>query len=373
VIAGLAPEGASILRRVARACGAWLIGSCLAFVVVEGASSGLLLLNDLAGLERVSERRHTRYDAELGWVNLPNVSIDGLYGPGTSFRTNSQAFRNDLDFPVSVPEGKLRIVCSGDSFTLGYGVSNADAWCSRLSALDPSFEAVNMGQGGYGIDQAFLWYRRDGVRLEHQVQLFAFNIEDFRRMQSDSFEGYGKPVLLLDGGRLVVDNVPVPRRAFYAPLWIDALPVIQQLRSYQLLRGLLGGLSPRREPTRRYGATRQVVAAVFESLRDLHQAAGSALVLVYLPMHSDWRSSADLRRLARQEAARLGVWFFDLSEDFRGLPAEELEGLFISDPELRGYGHYSRAGNDFVARQLYSRLTELPVASGRASGSSRIR
>ena len=35
-------------------------------------------------------------------------------------------------------------------------------------------ETINMGQVGYGVDQAFLWYRRDADDLDVDVQFLAF-------------------------------------------------------------------------------------------------------------------------------------------------------------------------------------------------------
>ena len=67
---------------------------------------------------------------------------------------------------------------------------------SYSQSLDPRLETLNMGQGGYGVDQAYLWYKRDAAKFEHQVHLLAFITDDFVRMQSDRFRGYGKPVIM---------------------------------------------------------------------------------------------------------------------------------------------------------------------------------
>ena len=36
-----------------------------------------------------------------------------------------------------------------------------------------------MGQGGYGIDQAYLWYKRDGTKLDHDVQILRLSLMIF--------------------------------------------------------------------------------------------------------------------------------------------------------------------------------------------------
>jgi hypothetical protein len=49
-----------------------------------------------------------------------------------------------------------------------------------------------MGQGGHGVDQAYLWYKRDGVKLKHDFLLFAFITLDFQRMQQRDFLGLNR-------------------------------------------------------------------------------------------------------------------------------------------------------------------------------------
>ena len=142
-----------------------LILILMGLVLLEGISSAVLFVRGIARAWRgpLAERTHTRYDELLGWVNEENVEIPDLYGEGLSIKTNSQGFRADRDYNVTPPAGKVRIICSGDSFTLGYGVDNDHTWCQLLTTFDDRLQTVNMGQGGYGIDQAYLWYERDGI------------------------------------------------------------------------------------------------------------------------------------------------------------------------------------------------------------------
>lgn len=40
-----------------------------------------------------TERQHTRYDEELGWINIPGTRIEDLYGAGRTLTINKQGFR----------------------------------------------------------------------------------------------------------------------------------------------------------------------------------------------------------------------------------------------------------------------------------------
>ena len=79
-----------------------------AFVLLEGATSLLLLARDLGAGEDtrpLARLRHTRFDPELGWAHVPGVRIDDLYGPGVWLQTNGQGFRAERDFSQHVPPG----------------------------------------------------------------------------------------------------------------------------------------------------------------------------------------------------------------------------------------------------------------------------
>ena len=354
---------AGIARAMGRGlawCGRLLIVLCL----VEGFASLVSVAGAVATRAQrpLAERAHTRYDAELGWVSESNVALVDLYGPGASLHTNAQGFRGARDVAPAVAPGMLRIVCSGDSFALGYGVGDDDTWCQQLAVLAPGIEAVNMGQGGYGIDQAYLWFLRDGAPLEHHVHLFTFIGEDFVRMGATSFFGYGKPRLALDGERLVVENVPVPRAPYWLPWLAHNARLADHLRSVQIGRALLGrarGPAPaERVSDEEIG---RLAAAVFTELTALHRAAGRQLVLVHLPMQEELRDeSADsLRAFVARRAQSLGVPFLDGTAALREVPPEEVEDLYLQPGTLdfpAAAGHFSVRGNRWAAQWILAEL-----------------
>jgi hypothetical protein len=338
----------------------------LVLLIVEGVAS-LITVGRIAidRMRTLAEHVHTRYDAELGWVNMPNVFVPDMYGPGRFFRTNAQGFRNADPVTTTVPAGRVRVVCSGDSFTLGYGVSNDQAWCNHLAAIDPRLEPVNMGQGGYGLDQTYLWYRRDGVTLDQDLQILAFITVDFARMRSASFLGYPKPVLALAQGELAVHGVPVPYRSEFGAKRSELVRTLASFRTVQVLRSLV----PSRPPPGADAASdtppadplRPIVARLFATLRDVHQAHGSRLVLVYLPMRTDYDDEASdgWRRFVRETADRDRIACIDLVDDLRSVPRREIDAYFIQPGETpygHAEGHYTARGNDFIARVLYQKL-----------------
>ena len=335
------------------------------FVVLEGLSGTALFLHDIVRYSRspLAERAHSRYDPLLGWTNLPNVELRDLYGPGLHFTTNSQGFRNVSDFEVNVPPGRLRVLCSGDSFTLGYGVGDEAPWCQLLRSLDPRLETVNMGQGGYGLDQSYLWYLRDGRKLRHDVVLFSFITEDFFRIGHDNFLGYGKPVLEPKGDRLIATGVPVPRRSYYFPWVTQNAALFRRLRSLELYERLRLWMLPSRSPSAEpdIGRILEVASKIFQDLDRAVREQGGVLVLVYLPVSQDYSGSGSnpWREFTRLDSERRGIPYLDLVEEYRKLSEGEAGRIFKD--------HYSVEGNRFVAKAVHSKLLSLPAVASRIS------
>jgi len=359
-------------RRILRKLLLGLLGAFLCLCLLEGLASFVFLA---LGLGRVSasvaEHSHTEYDPELGWVNKPGVSAPDLYAPGRHLHTNAQRFRALAATPTEIPEGRVRIVCSGDSFTLGYGVSDADCWPSQLGALDPRLATVNMGQGGYGIDQAYLWYERERTWLKHDVLVLAFVSEDFERVRRAVFMGRAKPRFHVEGAELVLDGTPVPRTAGVAAWVARTQQVFEKVALVRALRAVTQRLGLAKDVDRLdYPRTQAVVAAIFRRLRETHAQAGSVLVLAYLPMRLDSEKAwpGEWRTWAVAEAKRQGIPMLDLGAAFRGLSAEELDSIYIAPGEveyLGAAGHYTPEGNARIARLIHDGLMALPEVARR--------
>src|SRR5262249_12456809 len=132
--------------------------------------------------------------------------------------------------------------------------------------------------------QSYLWYGRDGVQLDHDIHLFAFISNDFDRFASDNFRGYAKPVLGLHDGRLVTENVPVPRHHYYLPWLTEKLKDLDELFLARALRYGLRKLQLRKPAGSHPKKIGPIVAEVFRELHKLNRQKNSTLVLVYLPM-----------------------------------------------------------------------------------------
>jgi hypothetical protein len=350
----------------------WVVVTLLLLFLIEGAASFIHVTRAviLQSPRRSADRIHTRYDSELGWVNIPNVFIPDLYGPGVYLRANSQGFRNNEDFTADVPAGKYRVICSGDSFALGYGVSNDDNWCQVLTRLDERLQTVNLGQGGYGIDQSYLLFLREGMKLQHNLHILSVIDDDFQRMTYAVRNGYSKPRLELANGQLVVRNVPVPKPSQLAIRLGPALSALGTLRTIQAVSWISKRLSSSADGASAIRRNQQkvfpVAMKVFAALRDLGAQSGSQFVLVYFPRETDGAGDSDaeaLRRDLKLHSEQAGIRFWDLTGDFQNLPLRQFKSMFIPPGKLPysgASGHYTPEGNRFVAELLYQRMRATP-------------
>lgn len=345
-----------------------VVASCtVAFVAIEGAASTALFFYEGSVLpEQVFPSNYVRkYDELLGWTNTPNGTSEGIFGPKTRVTINSQSFRAESDYYREVPPGKLRIICSGDSFAFGSEVTDQDTWCHQLTRVDQRLETINMGVGGYGVDQSYLRYQRDGEPFKHDVHLFTFITEDFRRMRNGWFGFYGKPKLRLNNGTLKVENVPVYRQSYPVRLMVNLSKETERLRSVELgkaiLRRMWDPAPQQKEMTD--DEVRSMAVRVFEELQRLNRERQSVLVLVYLPIATDYykRDSNVWRRYIKNAALERRIPFLDVVEKFRSLEAEQVEELYVRPWS----GHFSPRGNKYLATFLREQLGVIPQLAGR--------
>jgi len=350
--------------------GRYILANILVFilflVVIEGLASYLLFMRDVLTTTPLAERLHTQYDPDLGWVNIPDINIPDMYGPDISLRTNSQGFRNDYNFDKLIPAGKKRIICSGDSFTLGYGVDNHHTWCQQLAALDTRIETVNMAQGGYGLDQAYLWYMRDGIPIDHDMLILAFITEDIYRMQRNKFIGYSKPVLAIENGVLVVRNIPVPRTSYIFSFFTSIRDSFSKLRTVEFVNRVVHKISTDDVVRQNAGSggnaeTRVILMKLFQELAKSNHEFDRKLVLVYLPTRYELSGKPPEQWMdfIQREALNLEIPFINIMTEFQSMKDDEIAKLFIPYGNIKypkAAGHLNEAGNKVVAEIIHGRL-----------------
>lgn len=168
-------------------------------------------------------RSITQHHPSIGYTFIPGIKARvSLPNEETAYlvRANARGFRCDHEFTPAKSEGKRRALLFGDSFTAGDGVSNGKRYGDLLEQLIPDLEVYNFGLPGTGTDQQYLAYQEFGAGLEHDLLILAVTVENIGRVASrfrpyaderGETVVYAKPYYVLEGGRLVLRNVPVAK------------------------------------------------------------------------------------------------------------------------------------------------------------------
>ena len=132
---------------------------------------------DLEGLKKFFEHG---YDSELGWIRKPMTSHkeNGKYGE-TKWSINQKSARCNPTWD-SKPS---QISCYGDSFTFSRQVNDNETWEHFLSNKIQT-NVINFGVGNYGIDQAFLRLKREFPKNKTEIVIMGVVPDTISRIVS---------------------------------------------------------------------------------------------------------------------------------------------------------------------------------------------
>lgn len=325
------------------------------------------------------------YDSDLGWNNRPHTCT-----PERMHCTNSFGLRADHEYSAEMRPRIFRVSMFGDSFILGSDVDLQDSPAVRLEGLlkqrGLDAEVLNFGVGGFGFDQAYLHYHRDGSRFDTNVIVQGLQMENIGRdimiFRIVSYPGtqipFSKPRYVLRNGNLELINHPaippedVPKtlanfhswplakyEGFYAERyrnhWYAHSKLISTL--VELWGARKGAQSANATDLYAvHGEAMNVTVRLLEAYRDEVTRSGKPFVLIFLP------------RVDTISAALTG------KPDPWQPHRDRLRGFTIVDPTPRmvtyarergvdslyqSSGHYTPAGYRFVAEALAEALVPL--------------
>ena len=191
------------MRRIFVPIAAIFIAVFLGALLLEGGSR-LLVSSEPTVPIQVGQ-----FDEVLGWSLKPLSSgISSRTGYDIEYRINSRGLRDD-ETGYAKPKGTFRIVLLGDSRTFGYGVPIKKHFSTLLEGYFKNVEVINMGVGGFGVDQELLSLRSEGFRYGPDLVLaYVAHYGAHRHMHTERF-GKKKPRFVIIDGKLALTNSPV--------------------------------------------------------------------------------------------------------------------------------------------------------------------
>lgn len=150
------------------------------------------------------------YDAELGWLPVPNSSGQIVTFRTTHYKHNSLGLR-DGEFNWSA---KPTIMFIGDSFVWGLDSEADERFTELLKPKFPDYNILAAGVAGYGTDQEYLLLRRLWPKIKPTVVVLIFCSDNDRldnRTNKRYFDYYKPYFATRPDGSLALMGEPVPR------------------------------------------------------------------------------------------------------------------------------------------------------------------
>jgi len=321
------------------------------FAFVLGACSALLCLGVLElSAAWVYGRPGMRFGIEM-WkyakyvkVRSDDPEISHLHRPGAQaflmgvdVRINSVGLR-DREISVEKPAGTYRILVLGDSTTLGWGVPFDRLFTKllerSLNANPPSpryrrYEVLNGGVGNYNTAQEAAWFKAHGVRLNPDMVVVAWFINDAEPTPRLSRNWLASHSFAYVGIASTVDVLL--RRIGVRPTYKDYYQSLYVASQTGWLKS----------------------QAAFAELRDLCRTRGMSMRILLIPeLHTlgGRYEFAGVHDLIREVGRRTGTPVLDLLDAFP--EAADPSKLWVSP----GDSHPGGVANELMARKIDATL-----------------
>lgn len=319
-----------------------------------------------------------QYDADLGWTVRPGCDD----GDG-NFRIDERGVRIGNE-PAPTGYGPV-VALYGDSFTFGaevrYEQSFGHRLQERLAEAGGGHRVVNLGVGGYGMDQAYLRWRATVAEFRPDVVVFGLHPENMLRnvnvirvfYEPRGLMPFSKPRFVLDGDVLDLLNVPcMPPDEVQEVLrdptrWdllsqetfhVETIPPPKPWQRSRLLCAVFdcnetGRIRNARKPAcyRPGSEAYELTLRILQRFRDEVEASGSRFVIVHIPGRGPLSDAYDGGSMAHADLLSalvgLGMTVVDPTPELLALARRDGSGdLFMRR------GHYAPPANQIVADVL---------------------
>jgi len=348
------------------------------------------------------------FDSELGWVRKPNTEHDenGKFGK-TAWHINKIGSRSN---PNHETLPKL-ISCYGDSFAFSRQVNDNETWAHYLSKLTKT-NVLNWAVGNHGIDQSLIRLKREYPRNKTKIVLLGVVPDTVSRIMSawKHFYEYGntfafKPRFKLENNQLTliknfIDtkekyndyekyiNEVIKEDFFYKykfrkeliqfPYLISILKNLRRnfpLIYFNTMSLIYEKLNKNPEKYKalamqkimrinkawrlklyRKKEVNDLLIAIVKEFISYSKQQNFIPIFLFLPQKDDVSYIKKHKHFYEHIKNELknDIILINLAEEL--IKVEDLDNLYSDNTEYGG--HYSKFGNEFVAKTIYQKLKE---------------
>jgi lysophospholipase L1-like esterase len=283
---------------------------------------------------------NTRFDLELGWSTIPSHTGTKK---GHVFTTNSLGFRSE-----EVDYSRDHILMVGDSVTWGSYVGNEEHVAYLLGKYFKKYQVLNLGVSGYGIDQEFLFLKRNIEELNPKL-IIVIICTNNDKMNTISNESYRKSKPLYTVAKTIYDQysgkaeLVDPDHLTLKSRKMSKYSCINLLFYFQFLGNDLCSKKTLGEKEAAY-----VMTGLIKKLKSLADKHHSKLLFVLSPSRSDFKENP--RELHKLEYFKR---LLDLtsSEYFNFFKYIKKQNLNVEEVFF-DYNHYTPLGNKLFAQAI---------------------
>lgn len=215
-----------------------IILTVLLFSLLEGIlrMAGFGFVPPKSSRERIWGKKGVQQDPTLPWSWTPIPGASCFIAGNPEFQFNERGFRGDV-FQDQTTEKHFRIVCMGDSCTLGWDVADQKTFCFQLrhflqSKIRKKVETINAGVMGYTSFQGLHQLRTRVLELHPDLIVVSYNWNDH------------SPAISLRGMEYTSESQPDNELPKTDSMYRMA-ENLSSLRSFQLVQWILSSATDR--------------------------------------------------------------------------------------------------------------------------------
>ncbi|MDF1839527.1 MAG: DUF5989 family protein [Planctomycetota bacterium] len=327
-----------------------------------------------------------QFDSALGWSKTPDRTVHRKTAEyDVHFAINELGLRDDEEMKVEKPADTQRVICLGDSFTLGYTVERQHLFVDQLenwwNEEERKVQVVNTGTEGYSTDQEVAWLLKHGDDWKPDlVLLFAYEndiyyngAEKYRYFPKPRFNAQGELEndSLVDPGsrslfeKTAIGNLIVKKEGLElfevpsakGPLLKEHAPLLTESPAFlaDALARTEGALTALRKKCDELGA--QVAVVVIPSHSAVDEAYAAQFSNLLGLARDDWDPNKPVDMML--EAARsAGVLALDPRQALRTATQKNGDAYFQKDFHLNAHG------NQVIAHFVHDSLADKDMAPG---------